>query len=567
MLAIALLQLFACISCFAAGIIFYQLIPWRGAASQQRPLIMVLITGMVCLSFFDQLLVLVIPVNQQVAVWLLLSLAAIMLIKKNQFTPILSEYARKARHAGIFVWMLAGMAWLLFLLLSSGPIIMDDTGSYHIQSIKWIQQYGTVPGLANLHERYGFNSSWFSFVALFTPGSSKYNYFSALNGMLSTWMTVHFICVIVRRPHEKDAATDNRRRLAALSILIIAFVAWPLLRGNATNSNYDFVSTMVLIILADLLLLNGTNGFAQSEIATEWVLWPVFLVSVRLTNFPLLLLCIPALIRTFRISKRWTTSLVLTASVMIASLAIRNVLLSGYIAYPFYHLDLFNVDWKADIEPARQIAHFIKYYNRIHNEFVPISQTARLTGLNWMPYWLYYLEWYDKLILALAISGYAVFFIRHFRQKQTRPIFFFAVVMLLQLAVWMMVAPDPRFAYGALLCGIYFLASDSVAVDWYTTGKKATTVVMIFFCAVLLVYGLHKAASDSNYRRLTVPVLLPTPLVRTVKLNNMLLYLPEKLPDNWNPRCYGTALPCLYEIRPGLQLRTGNLKDGFKIAR
>lgn len=567
MLAIALLQLFACICCLAAGIIFYELMPLRRPAGVQRPLIMVLITGLLCLSFVEQLLVLVIPVNQRVAVCLLLIFVIVALIKKNQVIPILFRYLNRAKKAGMAAWILTGIVWLLLLQLSSGPVIMDDTGSYHIQTIKWIQQYGTVPGLANLHERYGFNSSWLSFVALFVPDTSKNNYFGALNGMLSLWMTAHFIFVIAGRSDDQNAGYNNRRRIAALFVLVSAFAAWPLVRGNATNSNYDFVTTLVLITMADLLFINGTNDFAKGELDTECILWPVFLVSVRLTNFPLLLLCIPALVRSFRNSKRWTTLLVLTASVMVVSMAIRNVLLSGYLAYPVYQLDVFNVDWKADAGAAREIAFFIKYYNRIHNELLPIAQTTRLTGLSWIPYWFHYLEWYDQLILVLALAGYSVFFIRQFREWKTSPFFVFAVVMLLQLLVWMMVAPDPRFAYGALLCGIYLLASASLPAEWYRRANKAISPVLICFGAVLLVYGLHKASSDRNYRQFGVPVMLPVPKLRTVQLQNMQLYLPEKLPGNWNPRCYGTKLPCLYEIRPGLQLRTDRLKDGFKIAR
>jgi hypothetical protein len=40
-----------------------------------------------------------------------------------------------------------------------------DTGLYHIQSIKWIEEYGVTPGLANLHGRFGFNSNLFTIIA------------------------------------------------------------------------------------------------------------------------------------------------------------------------------------------------------------------------------------------------------------------------------------------------------------------------------------------------------------------------------------------------------------------
>ncbi len=64
---------------------------------------------------------------------------------------------------------------------------MDDTSSYHIQMVKWIQEFGSVPGIANLHLRFGFNSSWFTSIALFSYPVSGLNIYSSLNGLLSIW--------------------------------------------------------------------------------------------------------------------------------------------------------------------------------------------------------------------------------------------------------------------------------------------------------------------------------------------------------------------------------------------
>ena len=63
----------------------------------------------------------------------------------------------------------------MILVMNAGPTIMDDTDSYHIQMIKWARDYGSVPGIANLHLRYGFNSSWFISVALLSPAIKGVN--------------------------------------------------------------------------------------------------------------------------------------------------------------------------------------------------------------------------------------------------------------------------------------------------------------------------------------------------------------------------------------------------------
>ena len=41
-----------------------------------------------------------------------------------------------------------------------------DTGLYHAQAIRWIEEYGVVCGLGNLHSRFAYNSAAFALCAL-----------------------------------------------------------------------------------------------------------------------------------------------------------------------------------------------------------------------------------------------------------------------------------------------------------------------------------------------------------------------------------------------------------------
>ena len=70
-----------------------------------------------------------------------------------------------------------GAAWLLlasvllFLLYAYGTsrgILHYDTALYHAQSIRWIEEYGIVKGLGNLHCRLAYNSASFALSALYS---------------------------------------------------------------------------------------------------------------------------------------------------------------------------------------------------------------------------------------------------------------------------------------------------------------------------------------------------------------------------------------------------------------
>ena len=43
-----------------------------------------------------------------------------------------------------------------------------DSDLYHAQSIRWIEEYGVVPGLGNIHVRFAYNSSFFALSALYS---------------------------------------------------------------------------------------------------------------------------------------------------------------------------------------------------------------------------------------------------------------------------------------------------------------------------------------------------------------------------------------------------------------
>ena len=58
--------------------------------------------------------------------------------------------------------------FLLFAYGSSMGVIHYDTSLYHAQSIRWIEEYGIVPGLGNLHSRLAYNSASFCLSALYS---------------------------------------------------------------------------------------------------------------------------------------------------------------------------------------------------------------------------------------------------------------------------------------------------------------------------------------------------------------------------------------------------------------
>ena len=67
-----------------------------------------------------------------------------------------------------YILIVTALLALVFLKWACDSIEHYDTYLYHAQAIRWIEEYGVVPGLGNLHHRFAYNNSVFSLQALFS---------------------------------------------------------------------------------------------------------------------------------------------------------------------------------------------------------------------------------------------------------------------------------------------------------------------------------------------------------------------------------------------------------------
>ena len=92
---------------------------------------------------------------------------SLFLFKFKKIAPFSSINALKMPRIAII--FLLFFSFVLFYEAAS-PTKIHDTGSYHLATMNWIEQYPTVPGLGNLYGRLALNSSMFSVSTLFILG-------------------------------------------------------------------------------------------------------------------------------------------------------------------------------------------------------------------------------------------------------------------------------------------------------------------------------------------------------------------------------------------------------------
>jgi len=124
----------------------------------QDLLLLELFCGLAILGLLTQFLNFFFPINSWIVAIALVSGIILFFLDRLRH-PIKIPFLRSTIFFALF--------WLLILTFNTGLLTSAyDTGLYHLQSIRWMNSTAVPLGLANLHDRFGFNSAWFSVNAI-----------------------------------------------------------------------------------------------------------------------------------------------------------------------------------------------------------------------------------------------------------------------------------------------------------------------------------------------------------------------------------------------------------------
>lgn len=291
--------------------------------------------------------------------------------------------------------------FLLFAYGASRGIIHYDTSLYHAQSIRWIEEYGTVRGLGNLHCRLAYNSSSFALSALYSMSFMGGQSYHCAAGWLAFVLAA--VCLEMAASIRRGRLrTSDFARLMCVYYLVNIFDEM-----ISPASDYFMVLTAFYIIIRwlDLLEEDVRDIFPYAMLCVLGV----FLMTVKLSAALILLLVIcPAydLIKGRRF-KETAVYLLLGIGTALPYL-IRNMLISGWLVYPFTQIDLLDVAWKipkgiADYD-AREIQVFGRGYTDVLRYDIPIRQ--------WLPDWYHALAGMDKCLVAAAAVSVCILLVR-----------------------------------------------------------------------------------------------------------------------------------------------------------
>lgn len=361
---------------------------------------------------------------------------AVILFKKKEFEPL------KFSAFNIFVLC----AVLVMAYGTSRGYFHYDSDLYHGQAIHWIEDYGVVKGLGNLHGRLAYNSSSFALSALYSfafLGGMSYHAcagFVALLLLISCGRIVHIF---------KDKKVKVSDFVRAAGIYYICNIY-----DEMVSPASDYF-TMLAFIYIVIRFLDGAEKSEDADYYGIYALMAFFGLTLKLSVGPLVILTVVPLVMLIK-EKRYSKIVAYGVAVLaiVLPFLIRNVILSGRLFYPSIALDIFNVDWKIPEDAALSDKAYIIAFGRGYS-----SMDAASLPINaWFPTWYFSLEKIWKMLFYGGVMGSIFWTIDRLKEfgkkdkKSTDVVIDFTVFTVIASSVfWLMSSPLVRYGQGYLL--------------------------------------------------------------------------------------------------------------------
>ena len=330
-------------------------------------------------------------------------------------------------------------------ILTSDRVTLYDSLVYHVGIVRWLHEYGTVPGVALIHNRLGHVSSWLALGAPFDGGP--------LTGRATTIPLGVSLLLVALGAAMAAARIATFRAIRADWFLFFASLAlaWAVLRHDAANPSPDAGASAMVVATTWSMLVAGSQPIRRNPEArfgqlTPWLI-PVLIatgaVTIKLFAAPAVIAAALAYVTAGTASQgargMANRALICAALGMIVGgpFLAANVVATGC---PLFPSTAFCVDapWALARADVADYAVYIRDVARwdARRSFVGVSGTGWI--LPWArAHWLLTL-----LAIASVVAGVAL--VRTHRDRgSTYPV----AVGLLGIAFTAIQAPAPRFLY------------------------------------------------------------------------------------------------------------------------
>ncbi len=451
--------------------------------------------------------------------------------------------------------LIIAVGWIVSM--GSWQIIHPDSLGYHFPLIRWSADHVVTPGLANLHIRFGYQSSWFIGSALFDPGFLSLNSISFINGAVLWWFVAFSVKQLYAFPLYEE---EKGGKILWILLLFISGWAYTLFRLTASSASPDFINALLIWYIFYLFLHTSSQ-----PIYRVWIIILIlFSFTVKLSSAPLLLLLAFILLENkLWLLRKYVLPVTLILVIMMSPFLIRNHITSGYLFFPSSAVHVGEPDWRVPAEKLDREASYVKAYARlqVEGDINSIQVSNQATLQEWIPEWFRLRSEAEIIILAGTLIMLLTGLLRY-RKMLKMPLAYKMVLFtsLSGIVCWFLLAPDPRFGWGFLIGFIALILYPLTLPDILKRNEKIFLDTGLY---ILLGFGLaylaYRIYNYSNVKSWVKPVGVIEQQSQPLKAGTIDMIVP--IPGNG---CGNRSQPCTYDSIPGFEPRGSVAEEGFR---
>ena len=411
-------------------------------------------------------------------------------LDRTHYTDILSDI-----NGGKFIGRIFGsgstriikvIAFLIFfvaaLFFTTEGNFFSDSGYYHEQAIRWIEEFGTVKGSVHILKRLAYNSCYFCQCALYSMRDIFSQSLHCLSGFYGILVMGY-------------ALAGFNKSIRTNAIRLAPFVYFILLCSEITSpaSDYPLVFSVFYVVIRWFELRDDNEEHYSPYALLS--LFVVFLISIKLTVGCLILIVIKpaiAMIKEKRIKEIITS--IMAGIIILLPYFIRNYIICGWLIYPFTKIDIFNPDWKIPMRHVQADADEIKVWGRGMGQLGgQVTDGIKV----WLPHWWEYMSVPNRMIVASAIIVLSVYLvyrvcrfisevIRHGIKKTATEVvidnidrYIFEAALLFSLLYWFFESPLFRYGVCYIFIAMFYAIGDMLGEAWNKSVIIKVAVVLI----------------------------------------------------------------------------------------
>lgn len=504
------------------------------------------------------------PINIYFQILLVLLCIVLITINKTFIVSYVISFYQKIKALSVFSKWLLGISFILILAqCASTPFILDNE-SYYIQTIKWLNEYGFVKGLVNLHLFLGQTSGWHILQSAFNF-SFIYDRFNDLSGLVLLLGNFYAISHL----NSYIAKTDKSK----INLVVGLFPVFNVFFFQFISAPSPDMAIYVLSLLVFHQFILCYKTYNKSAFLNLTIL-VLFMVFIKPTALPFLLLLLILFKRYYVYTRRIRIPIVSLTFATALIIVVKNWLITGNPIFPLIFIDSLQSSWS--------LPNTVQVYFSLYGKAFAYQMSAdSFEASSWVLRFKYWFlasglhGFFNKAIIGLLLIMPIIIY-KFYHKKAYWIIYIMALVSFISL---LFIAPQYRFYFP------YFMIFSLLVLALIVLHKKSVHVLLSFstlLALIPLLFEINNEKLTTNTNHNTTSQFKLDYLIKphsnskypstynTIQVKNLKVNVPNNIDFFWSTG--NVPIPAInqqqleyfkthFYIIP--QKRSDKLKDGF----